>query len=190
MKETPIIYSKRLLLRPFSLLDANDVYEWCSSLAVTKYLFWYPHRNIEVTKRLLIKWTRQKRNYSWCLVYQGKAIGEVEVIKDLPCAGFEIGYTLNENYWRKGFMKEALQCVFSFLFLKKDYKYAFAITDKRNVPSKMLLESLGFLLEKKEEESGDYFIAKKNEHIQVTSYRYERESFLIRENAKNAEFPY
>lgn len=181
MKETPVLYSNRLILRPFSVTDANDVYEWCSSLNVTKYLFWYPHRDKEVTIRLLKNWERKKRNYSWCLEYQKKAIGEIEVIKDLPEAGFEIGYTLNDRYWRNGFMKEALDCVLRFLFLENNYEYVIAVTDKRNLSSIALLESFGFVLQN-EAEGSDYYIAKKDEHIKILAYRFGKELFLQKKN--------
>ena len=177
MKDTPIIKTSRLLLRPFSLLDAPRVYEWCSSFSVTKYLFWYPHRDINVTMRLLKNWLRKKRNYSWCIEYDHEAIGEVQVIKDLNGHGFEIGYILHEDYWQKGLMKEALNATISYLFTHTAYQYALAITDINNLPSRALLESLSFSLVE-EESDKEYFIAKKGVTILIATYRLNREDFL------------
>ncbi len=166
MKETPILFTERLYLRPFLLSDVNDVYEWCSSFEVTRFLFWYPHRDKAVTERLLKKWIRKKRHYSWCVEYEGKAIGEIEVIKDLEEGVCEIGYTLNERYWRKGIMKEGVKEAISFLFSAGGYQKIVAFTDKRNLASKALLSSLGFI----EEGERPYRIEKKKEDIEICSY--------------------
>lgn len=166
MKETPTLFTDRLTLRPFRVEDASDVYEYCSSTNVTSFLFWYPHRDIETTERLLKSWIKKKRHYSWCLEYQKKAIGEIQIIKDLEEGVCEIGYTLNEHYWRKGFMKEGLKKVLSYLFEEKEYREIIAITDVRNVASMALLASLGFL----KGAISPYYVAKKDENIEVCSY--------------------
>ncbi len=166
MKETPTLFTERLSLRPFRAQDADDVYEWCSSIEVTRYLFWYPHRDKDVTKRILAEWIRKKRHYSWCIEYEGKAIGEIEVIKELGDSACEIGYTLNKDYWRKGIMKEGLRKVLSYLFLVAGYNGVCAFTDIRNAASNALLSSLGFQRGEKE----PYYIAKKDEHIEIYPY--------------------
>ena len=173
MKETPTLFSKRLRLRAFGIEDAEDVYEWCSSINVTRYLFWYPHRDKEVSKRLLSKWIKKKRHYSWCIEYEGKAIGEIEIIKEIDASTCEIGYTLNEAYWRKGIMKEGLQEVLSYLFFFAHYNGVSAFTDIRNLASNALLSSLGFNRMKKE----PYYIAKKDEYIEIYHYYCSKEDF-------------
>lgn len=167
MKDTPTLHSLRLTLRPFVLEDAADVYKWCSSFKCAEYLFWHPHRDLGVTTRLLTNWTRKKRNYSWALVKDGHAIGEVQVIKDIPEAGAEIGYILAEEAWGQGYMSEALGVIIPFL-QEKGYRYLYAETDERNERSRHLLERQGFLLT--ETEVGRY-IAKKDETINVAKYR-------------------
>lgn len=140
MKDTPILKTPRLVLRPFTLDDVDDAYVWCSSFVVTKHLFWHPHRDKSVTERLIQNWIRKKRNYSWALDDGAHVIGEIQVIKDLPDRGFEIGYTLAEAYWRQGFMKEALPVVLDYLFCKDGYDYSYEETDADNLPSRKLLE--------------------------------------------------
>ena len=179
MKETPILQTPRLLLRPFTMADVPAVYAWCSSLEATRFLFWYPHRDIGVSERLVANWIRKKRNYSWALGKEGQAIGEVQLIKDLPDRGFEIGYILTPLYWRQGLMKEALSAVLHFLF-STGYDYSLEECDARNNGSRALLEALGYHFEGLKD---DVLIAKKNEVITAAYYRLNKEEFRTQDHA-------
>jgi ribosomal-protein-alanine N-acetyltransferase len=174
MKETPILVTPRLTLRPFSLNDVADVYEWCSSLKTTTYVFWFPHKDIHVTERLVANWVRKKRNYSWAIVLGEEAIGEVQVIKDLPDQGFEIGYILKESAWHQGYMGEALQAALHFLFVDQGYRYSLEEVDERNLASRHVLEKMGYrLLEIKK----DVLIEKKADIIDVALYRLDKKDY-------------
>ena len=159
--------TKRLTLRPWTLIDVPSVYRWCGSFLCTKYLFWHPHRSAEATEKIVRKWVRKRRNYSWAIVLGDQAIGEVEIIKNLPHDGIEIGYILRDDFWGQGFMSEALEGVFGYLRgIGKAYCYA--ETDERNASSRRLLERLGFVYLGLEE---GRFIAKKNEMINIAKYQ-------------------
>lgn len=174
-KETPRLVTSRLLLRPFEEGDAPSIYMWCSSLRVTEYLFWYPHKDIGVSERLLKNWLRKKRNLSWGIVIGDDLFGEVEVIKDVEGKGCEIGYTLREDMWGRGYAYEALQAVLSYLFLTAGYSFVYAETDERNLKSASLLLRSAFTLTK---EKLPYHIAKKNEDVLLNRYQITSEGFL------------
>ena len=60
------IETKRLVLRPTSISDAEEMYNnWASDPEVTKYLPWQPHADIKVTKGILADWDKEneKTNY-------------------------------------------------------------------------------------------------------------------------------
>jgi [ribosomal protein S5]-alanine N-acetyltransferase len=177
MKETPILKTSRLTLRPFTLDDVDDAYVWCSSFNVTKYLFWHPHRDKSVTERLVKNWVRKKRNYSWALDDGTRVIGEIQVIKDLPEHGFEVGYSLAEAYWRQGYMKEALAAVLSYLFTNDGCLYSYEETDERNEASRKLLETFGYQLQ---EIKKDIYIAKIDQRVNEACYRLSKEDYLRR----------
>ncbi len=132
IKDTTTLNTARLLLRPFKEEDVDDVYEWCSSPLVTKCLFWYAVRDKSCTERILRKWIRKKRHYSWCLGYQGKAIWEIELIKDLDKDSCEIGSTLSSAYWREGFMKEALKEVLHLCLAFFNRLFVIAVVEIKN----------------------------------------------------------
>ena len=49
-----ILYTNRLVLRPFKETDAEAMYKnWTFDNRVAKYCRWYPHSNIEMTQQLL-----------------------------------------------------------------------------------------------------------------------------------------
>lgn len=174
MKETPTIQTPRLLLREFKIEDAPDVYTWTGSLEVTKYLWWLPNRDLETTEKILSKWIRLKRNYSWAVCLEDHPIGEVQVIKDLPEKGFELGMTSAEAYWGHGYMKEAISHAIAYLFSHGIYDYGYAESDERNLASHYLLKALGF------EECGrkeNLPIEKKGEVINVICFRLSQEDF-------------
>src|SRR5574344_2105753 len=175
MKDTPVLHTKRLVLRPFSMEDVPAVYGWCSSLTTTQFLFWHPHRDIGVTTRLVENWLRKKRDYSWALDDGKGAIGELQMIKDLPDQGFEIGYILREERGHKGYMKESLLAVLDYLFNHESYLYSIEEADERTLASRKLLESVGYQFV---ETKPGVYIAKKDETINESVYRLSKETFL------------
>ena len=170
MKETPTLQTARLLLRPARIEDADAVYVWTSSDRVNESLFSPPNRDLEVTRKLLADWIRRRRNYSWFLVLDGTTIGECQVIKDVEGGGFEVGMTLWEESWGKGYMREALSEVIRFLF-SLGYSFGQAKTDVRNLAARKTLESVGFLLAEGPE---PYRIEKKGKDIEVVTYRLDK----------------
>lgn len=48
MKE-PVLETERLILRPLTIKDAEDVFKWASDERVAKYMIYPRHENIETT---------------------------------------------------------------------------------------------------------------------------------------------
>lgn len=174
MKETPTLRSERLLLRPFLPEDLKDVYEWTSSFEVTRYLWWHPNRDISVTEKLLSKWIRQQRNYSWAVSKDNEVIGEVQIIKDLIGKGFEFGMISKESSWGHGYMKEAIFRCFEYCFGEAAYEYGYAESDSRNERSHHVLSILGFKLT---DVKKNVLIEKKGETIDVYCFHLSKENF-------------
>ena len=58
----PAIYTERLILRPLTLWDAEDMFEYAHQELTTKYLLWYPHTNISQTREHI---AHIKKNYTF-----------------------------------------------------------------------------------------------------------------------------
>lgn len=60
---TKTINTKRLILRPFQVEDAREMFEnWASDPEVTQYLTWLPHESVETTKESLKRWVEGYQN--------------------------------------------------------------------------------------------------------------------------------
>ena len=113
--------TERLILRPFNIEDAYDMYNgWTSDEEVTKYLSWSVHKSVEETAELLALWELQydipeRINFAITLKDSGILIGGIDVvgyIDKMPV----IGYNLSQQYWNNGYMTEACKCVINYLF--------------------------------------------------------------------------
>ena len=69
---TPIIETERLILRPFTLDDAEEVYRnWTSDPEVARYMSWSTHENVEVTKAwlaIVVQNITSDTDYDWVFV--------------------------------------------------------------------------------------------------------------------------
>jgi [ribosomal protein S5]-alanine N-acetyltransferase len=65
----------------------------------------------------------------------------------------EIGYTLLEEFWGKGFGSEIAKTLMDFLISKTEKRNIYALIEPENIGSVKIVERLGF--QKTEEKSGD-----------------------------------
>lgn len=84
-KGTQTIHTERLILRKFTVDDAQAMFEnWASDEKVTRYLTWCPHESPEATKQLLELWCAAYENpntYNWVMEYEGTPIGNISVVR-------------------------------------------------------------------------------------------------------------
>jgi ribosomal-protein-alanine N-acetyltransferase len=118
-----IIETDRLILRPFVMADAEDMFRnWANDPEVTKYLTWAPHGRIEITREILKIWTSaygKKDYYQWAMVIKetGDLVGSIGVVSyDDGNEHCEIGYCSAQKAWGKGYMTEALIAMMDYLF--------------------------------------------------------------------------
>src|SRR5699024_10309314 len=111
---TQILKTKRLVLRPLSLDDAQAMYDnWASDPQVTRFMNWPTHENIEVTRAILAEWVPQYQDpsyYHWCITLDGEPVGAIAIlnIQERSMAG-ELGYNIGRKWWRQGITSEAAQ---------------------------------------------------------------------------------
>ncbi|MFK5882992.1 MAG: GNAT family N-acetyltransferase [Candidatus Izemoplasma sp.] len=116
----PILETKRLVLRPLSLLDDYDMYEYAAHNQVGPNAGWKPHENISET-RDFINYALKKRDYGQPGIYSiilketKKMIGTIE-IHSYKQYKAEIGFVLNPNFWNKGYVTEASKAIIVYAF--------------------------------------------------------------------------
>lgn len=171
------IETNRLILRPFEISDAKDMYEgWASDEEVTKYLTWGAHKSIDDTKSILSLWVKEyekeeRINFAIVLKETNELIGGIDVVgylEEIPV----IGYVLSRKYWNKGIMSEVLQRVKEFLFSLGHNKIIIDAVEE-NIGSNRVIQKCGGVFQEsypdilkysnKTVNINRYFILKKNE---------------------------
>src|SRR5947209_2779084 len=118
-----ILTTERLILRPFSASDFEDVHSYASDPAVTRYTSFGPN-SPEDTREFLARCEANAastdevyRNYNFAISLResGRVIGGTGFAIDHPAhRGAELGYVLGQDHWGAGIATEAVTAVITF----------------------------------------------------------------------------
>lgn len=144
----PEIETERLLLRELLPEDTPAIYRLFGDPLVTRYYDLETYTDPEQARELIdffdesfeleraIRWGIERKadgvimgtcGYVWLRTHRG-----------------EIGYDLHSDYWRQGYMREALDAILDFGFTELTLNRIEALVMLDNVASAGLLRSLGF----------------------------------------------
>lgn len=154
-KGTKVLETERLLLRPFTLWDAEAMYRnWASDDAVTEFLTWPTHVDIAESEGILREWLEgyQKNDfYQWAIVLKEHAdepIGSISVVElDDSAEKAHIGYCIGRKWWHRDITSEALQRVMDFLFDEVGANRVESRHDPRNPHSGEVMKKCGMKYE-------------------------------------------
>lgn len=146
---TTTLQTERLLLRPFTLTDAPDMFKnYCNDAVVCKYVTWGPHETLENTKLYLQKIISQyplDYFYTWAVVLKetGQVIGSIDIkVKSVNMQLGEFGWVVGREFWGKGLMTECAKCVLEYA-KTQDFKKLVANYAQPNVGSGKVMKKLG-----------------------------------------------
>lgn len=151
LKNTPELESTRLILRPFRENDSDVVFACCQNPELGNNAGWKPHETAEESLEI-IRSVFMPQKYIWAVTLKdsGRLIGCVGIIPDPkrqnPQAQM-LGYWLDETYWGKGYMTEAIQKVLQYGFEVLHVDIISAYCYPHNLRSRNTLERNGFLYE-------------------------------------------
>ena len=120
---TPIIHTKRLILRRFTMSDAPYIFKnWASDSEVTKYLSWKTHESegdaIQFVNYIQEKYKNQYIN-EWAIELKSisEPIGALRLseYKDTT-KSMTVGYCIGRPWWHQGIASEALKAVIDYGF--------------------------------------------------------------------------
>lgn len=148
----PTLMTSRLIIRPISVLDADDMFEYAKTPYVGPYAGWEPHPTIEHTIAVIKNMQIVRGPYelgNWAIVDRrtGKMIGTIELYNHIPLFKAELGYALNPRYWGQGIIPEAAFEVLTFGFEYLHLKRIEAGVFVENIQSQRVCEKLGFTKE-------------------------------------------
>ena len=118
----PRLETARLILRPLTMKDAQDMYAYAQDPEVSRHVLWDAHQSLGESRRFLRFALRQYRkgqpgSFAITLRDSGRMIGTVGFMwVNVDYRSAEVGYSLSREYWNRGIMTEALRAVIAFGF--------------------------------------------------------------------------
>lgn len=117
-----IIETERLVLRPITEGDAQDIFEYCQNPNVGIHAGWKPHDSIEETREIMKTiFLGQESVFGMTLKETGKLFGTIGLMPDPKRQNDKammLGYAISEDYWGNGYATEANPCGYGFWVLR------------------------------------------------------------------------
>ena len=152
-KDLPVLETDRLKLRPLSMRDVNDVFEYASMPEVSKNVTWDYHRNIAdsmaFVKSILYQYD-QGLPSPWGIVYksQHKLIGTGGFHNvNYEYKKAEVGYAISAKFWNMGLMTEALSEMLRFGFNVMQFNRIEALCKLQNTSSEKVMQKCNMKFE-------------------------------------------
>ncbi|GAB6876810.1 GNAT family N-acetyltransferase [Thermaerobacter litoralis] len=152
-RNLPVLETPRLILRPLTLDDVDDVYAYASDPEVARYTTWEAHRSLEDSRTFVeavVRAYRDDRNAPWAMVLRetGRVIGTVDFVAWAPQhARAELGYAMGRAYWGRGLMTEAVRTLIDYGFSRMGLNRIEARCIPENRASARVMEKAGMRYE-------------------------------------------
>jgi ribosomal-protein-alanine N-acetyltransferase len=144
----PELQTERLRLRRITAADAADLFSIYSNQKVMEFYDIYPLDNLDQASKIVDRWERRylaRKAIRWglCLKDDRKIIGTIGLRLDGEYKA-ALGYDLAQNYWKLGYMTEALHQVLDCSFQRTGLERLEALVIPGNHASAALLQRVGF----------------------------------------------
>ena len=169
--------TERLILRPISLADAEDMYEYSSNKETVYYVYYNQYDSIDDAYYSIANYfmTNPLGKFGIELKENHKLIGTIDMRVDPLKRSAEIGYILNSKYHRKGYMTEAGEALLSLGFEKLDLEKIFATCDSRNDASAGVMKKLGM---KQEATRRHHSISKQGDWVDLLEFAILKDEYF------------
>lgn len=118
----PVLATPRLMLRPMTMRDAADIFNYSSDPEVARYVLWSAHQSLAESRaylRFILRQYRDGTPSSWGIVLKatGHLVGTIGYMAySEENSTVEVGYSLARPLWNQGLMTEALRAVLNYTF--------------------------------------------------------------------------
>lgn len=147
----PNIETKRLLLRPFQENDAEAFFACCQNPNLGNNAGWAPHKTLNESREILHSaFIGQEGIWAVTLKDTQQLIASIGIVPDPKRENPQVrmlGYWLDEPYWGKGYMSEAVQAVLNYGFNELQLSLITANCYPHNKRSQQVLKRNGFIYE-------------------------------------------
>jgi len=142
--------TSRLILRPWTMDDAEALFEYAKHPDVGPHAGWKPHESIEESMEVLEEILLPVE--AWAVIHKetGEIIGNVALEPDRirpDVLSKELGYGLKHDWWGKGIITEASKEVIRYGFEELGLEIIAIHTSLVNKRSQRVIEKCGFKYE-------------------------------------------
>ncbi len=146
-----MITTERLMLRPWSIDDAEELYENAKNEKIGFNSGFPAHKSIDDSKSIIENVLSKPETFAIVLKNINKVIGSLGIIQYDDSSDItrddkevEIGFWIGEEYWGNGYVPEACREIIRYCFeeLKADIIWCCHFADNNN--SARVKEKLGF----------------------------------------------
>jgi ribosomal-protein-alanine N-acetyltransferase len=148
LAENQQIETPRLWLRPVTMADAEDLFEYAKDEETTEFVF-PTHRSLADTKVAIATYFLAAPLGKYAIEEKGncKMIGTIDLRVDPIKEVAELGYTLNKAFWGQGIVPEAASMLLYLGFEELELVRIYALHDQRNHRSGRVMEKIGMKVE-------------------------------------------
>lgn len=172
------IETERLVLRPVTLADADDLFAYSSNAENVYYVLYDQYSSIDDAYFSIANFFMQSPlgKYGIELKETGQLIGTIDIRIEPDKRAAEIGYILNRRFHRQGLMTEAAKALLKLGFEVLELEKMYAVCDSRNEASAGVMKKMGMT---KEAERKHHSLSKQGEWIDMLEYAILREDYLL-----------
>ncbi|AUD64496.1 hypothetical protein BK011_01945 [Tenericutes bacterium MZ-XQ] len=143
------LVTKRLVLRDLRLTDLKAFYNYAKKPNIGPMAGWPPHKDIDQSRKILNMMIAEQEVWGITLKDDDSLIGTIGLhVRNLENALEdirEIGYVIDDTYWGKGLMVEAVKKVLAYGFVGLELKEITVGHSTQNTQSKRVIEKSGFI---------------------------------------------
>lgn len=142
--------TKRLIIRPLTIEDKYELFEYRRDKETNKYQGWIPEtiEDVEVFIGKTSKLINIPETWFQCVIIEKetqKIVGDLGIhFIDTENKQVEIGCTLNKIFQNKGFATESIKQVIDYLFHELNKHRIITTIDPLNINSIRLVQRIGF----------------------------------------------
>lgn len=143
-----VIYTNRLVLRPYRIEDIDEIHYYASHEDIAKYTLWGPNtyeETVNFVNEIIHKFYQENpvTHLEYAIEYDGKMIGGVSIHLHLDKNEGEMGWILNPDFHHLGIATEAAEALKQYVLKKYKLHRILATCDARNKASVSVMMKLG-----------------------------------------------
>lgn len=146
-----ILQEGDIVLRPYTLDDAPDLAKIANNSKIAdnmRDLFPHPY-SLSDAKSFIKRMLNEEMLGVYAIIYKGNLVGSIGLHPqiDVYIKTAELGYYLDEKYWKKGIISRSIAIIIKYGFESLHLERIFAGVFENNKASMRVLEKNGFILE-------------------------------------------